>query len=1324
MAEKVFEDLVAAQAEGADVDKWLLERFKSPSAACSIDEFAAFYLGLVKTQTDEFIKNNTSTNNTPRKMTLTEPPDSILKRDERRSSVEHNKSQDNQIAKRQPSRELFSSQNRNSPHTLDSQNAESPFPLDRKNFMQLDSSTPNRTLNQSRSSIDVTPTNTSTPTSFKTSSRNSSYDQSSSTCRNTSKNSLDFSSKNNSVNRRMNLSSPLCLADFINTSNVSGSGKSGKKKGASQVSPSVDQTTPKLSNLDFPTLGSTPQSDTKTQQKKGDKPKRRVAPTLVSRNSTPGSSNFFSSSFQSDNNLLSVNAFETEEIDMLSERRSMRNERDAISKNLPQEIEQRVHLHTILRENLPAALQSPRKAPAFKFDETKIEEKVLLTIMGKIYSFLLDLNMVPNILTEYSYLFNLLNSECEPLEQLSSQNLGKSTIDIASNVLKNLNNCVFFTLVVLNCQRKCLLLLDIMTLRVLVENERIQELATELCEHLRIAVQQKSQLDSSTKHSKVAGNSMSNVVLFQQENDNRDNFPSDREFGAFKKQRDAFYSILRSWELKHLDQTYDFQKDLGSKIRSLITLMEHPINMAHLAKLFTAQLIISCNFDNSANELQMVLPNIDLGKLSKLRQRLVAPSQFSTQFQFPGNQAFFRDFIICCDQHTIFMEQLKISLVSELMQINDSSMDTLCITQSNDDEKSFREEFIVRAETMTTMRVLAKFIGFAATRPYCYDGYRNPLVDQKQLHIRNMVRTTQSLFVGMQRFLLLVSLQLHPDFDVKPVVLRSIEGHKLLVTIPWLVEYLAMLDFITIRLDYYRDLFKLLYTVYMRVNVAIERGSLCVMPTSKFIIRSCLGWLFEHPDIPEEYCSLKGTALREFDEPSADQSQSFEHLSPHLETILNAACPFLADFRVSMMPRQRMTKVVSRTGRYRHITTKFQDKANIQKTKVQDSRERLIEAFLASQTLSVRRIVEFAIDRVTSAVVKDFQVKHLLAIRKQAKLETEKAAQSIPELEVLTKKMIGIFQQHLVHLQDQWTHDLKSNSTARIEGVFESLLPIETLLDVKKTLINITLERTVEKLNEWSSTSIHTIEIFSRDIQLDAAKLLDTQQQSGNKRTTSNIVIDLTASTMPSDYFKELQTLLHKASRHPKDIKADDIVNCIEMASSVVQKQILPSNAFRNIAFYMLQLLFLCIAHRLDLITKDVLSKVFEMWRHEKLSPYTSKDPQSLENNTQNRRKVDDFVFSAVISSRLLVTMQGKPRETFEAYGNFVAQLVQQGFITGEMLNEQSVKLYKHDWSPETLNDIAFLINHIKSQLSSKATSEEQLFMDLVVDLARDMENF
>jgi codanin-1 len=564
--------------------------------------------------------------------------------------------------------------------------------------------------------------------------------------------------------------------------------------------------------------------------------------------------------------------------------------------------------------------------------------------------------------------------------------------------------------------------------------------------------------------------------------------------------------------------------------------------------------------------------------------------------------------------------------------------------------------------------------------------------------------------------------QLHPDFDVKRVVLKAIDGRKLLVTIPWLVEYLAMLDFITIRLDYYRDLFQLLYTIYMRVNVVNQSKTLCVMPTSKFIIRACLGWLFEHPEIPEEYYNYNKSKLAiKGDEDEEILVENSQQLNPHLENVLNAACPFLADFRVSMMP-QRMTKVVSRTGRYRHITTKFQDKTE-QQTKVQDSRERLIEAFLASQTLSVRKVVDFTIDRVTSAVVKDFQVKHMLPRRKDAKAEVEAILTS--DVDSMMKKMIDIFHKNLLKLQNQWNDEVKENCKKRVEGAFDSLLPIETLNDVKKTLINITFDKASEKLQEWRTSNIATIEIFSKDIQAEAIKLIENNQQNGNKRTTASIVIEL-STVMPSDFFKDLQTLLHKASLYPEKIETGEIVTCISKAVEVVDKQILPSNAYRNIAFYTLQLILLVIASRGELITQDFLQAVYALWRHERLSPYTSQPQQQQHESRQTRIKVDNFVFSKVISARLMITMQGKPRQTLQTYGDFLVDLVRENFIGCEQINEQSVQLYKHEWSGECLNDIAFLMNHVKSSVSSRTSSspESHLFMELVADLAREMEDF
>lgn len=137
--------------------------------------------------------------------------------------------------------------------------------------------------------------------------------------------------------------------------------------------------------------------------------------------------------------------------------------------------------------------------------------------------------------------------------------------------------------------------------------------------------------------------------------------------------------------------------------------------------------------------IQSDLPNIDPDKLNKLRQRLVAPSHFSTNFQFPGNQAFFKDFIIAAEHQTTFIEQLKINLTSELMEINDSSYETLNLSTIDDNEEDNRHEYIVKPETLSTLRVLAKFLGLIVARPFVYEFGVNTIVDNRQIELRNKV---------------------------------------------------------------------------------------------------------------------------------------------------------------------------------------------------------------------------------------------------------------------------------------------------------------------------------------------------------------------------------------------------------------------------------------------------------------------------------------------------------------------------------------------------------------------------------------------------------
>jgi hypothetical protein len=88
------------------------------------------------------------------------------------------------------------------------------------------------------------------------------------------------------------------------------------------------------------------------------------------------------------------------------------------------------------------------------------------------------------------------------------------------------------------------------------------------------------------------------------------------------------------------------------------------------------------------------------------------------------------------------------------------------------------------------------------------------------------------------------------------------------------------------------------------------------------------------------------------------------------------------------------------------------------------------------------------------------------------------------------------------------------------------------------------------------------------------------QQQQSNKRTSQNMIIDLSTEHQPSEYFQALQSLLQRASRHAASeqdemCNRDEIIKLFDATMDVLNKQTLPSNAYRSTAFYLLQLMLL-----------------------------------------------------------------------------------------------------------------------------------------------------
>lgn len=473
------------------------------------------------------------------------------------------------ITKRQISRELFVNQDvgvgdddnrgRNSRQLRkffpdSSFNVDAPSPqVGSENPITQFTSTPSNTSTttiRGNKSLEM-PTNTSTPNSSFFNTKNSlSFDQSSMVNRggHGSSSRRSFDAKNNSTGRR-NTSSPFCLGDFLSTSNASNTSGRGGHKSKRNQSSTTAESTPKFNSFDFPALTDEPTTA---------KPKKRVMPITVSRRVSTDSPIFISSSFHSDNNLLNVTTLEADEsVNILPERAILREHRDTITKDFTAEHTPTRNLHALIRETLPASplsatgqnilASTPHKSAAMAYDEGQVERQDVLVAMARIYSFLIDANHVPNILSEFSYIVNLLNTECNPYErQTQNYSQMKSSIDVASCVLKHFHNCIFFAVCILSHQKQILGMLDCTTIRVICDYERIQTSAPNVYEYLRNVVHRKMQIDSlSTQRVRSDANNINKVVFYQQETDNRDNFPSDREFGVFKKQRDMFYAILR-----------------------------------------------------------------------------------------------------------------------------------------------------------------------------------------------------------------------------------------------------------------------------------------------------------------------------------------------------------------------------------------------------------------------------------------------------------------------------------------------------------------------------------------------------------------------------------------------------------------------------------------------------------------------------------------------------------------------------------------------------------------------------------------------------------
>ncbi|NWY62553.1 CDAN1 protein, partial [Chionis minor] len=699
---------------------------------------------------------------------------------------------------------------------------------------------------------------------------------------------------------------------------------------------------------------------------------------------------------------------------------------------------------------------------------TKVSCKKQLECLAQLYSSCIAENLVPNIFLELFFVLQLLTSKGTSTaeDEDSDLEINERNKDASGRQhFRSVHNCVYFAVQVLDHQYEIISHLEKGMLKLLAENERIASFSPALHERLRQAYE-----SSTAKVSLLLPCSVQSVS-FQPETDNRSNFPSDRAFHIFKKQRDIFYELLREWEDNHEKTGWDFERVLGSKIRAMMAHLSATCNHSHFARLFQKQLIQMCKGpigggaswgDTPDQDVLNMLGSDNLSRLKRLQERFVVPQSIRGPCpppSFPGCQQFFRDFILSAGSYQ-FNQHLMDSLCLKILELNGL---TLVEHEHSDgeadmDEQDEKKRFTV---VLLSLRLLAKFLGFLVFLPY---------------------RTVEQPTRDLQDSAVALRNQTLPVLDVLKLLRQSIRDQRSILTIPWIVEYLSLVDHIAPFLDYYRKVFCLLLQVY-RLTVLSEDKEISFL--NKLLILAVLGWLFQVPSVPEELFFTTEVRQEGLMLDTVTSAQALDCVPLVDQQLLYTCCPYLGELR-KLLASFVAGSGTKNGGFIRKITPTAAEslapKASVTQRKLQVELE---QAFFHNQPPSLRRTVEFVAERVGSNCVKHIKATLVAELVQRAEVMLQ---DKVKEEDANHDKLL---EEVCAHLYEEGAQALiKGREFCKKKGpeAVRVLLPEETSAAVLSSAEDIAVELATEKACGWLSANIAAL--IKREVKATFNRML------------------------------------------------------------------------------------------------------------------------------------------------------------------------------------------------------------------------------------------
>lgn len=430
--------------------------------------------------------------------------------------------------------------------------------------------------------------------------------------------------------------------------------------------------------------------------------------------------------------------------------------------------------------------------------------KSKLDAIIELYCFILMNNYCQNLFEEVKFILEILSKKL--LIKLTDSP-GKNKISIES-LFRNYHNCYYFchsvfqNILISNHFISCF---NINALHYLLENLYLINFRKDFNFRSAIIEILSKKISTLTLYNDATGTD-NNFVIFHPDTDGRINFPNDRSFSMFRKQRDEFYRLYEKYNRMWLISSSNDKiilKAFHNDIQNIFSPKEVG-NFYHLARLFVEQLLMTCRKAKNRNVANKIIQSneserilVDQDRLNKLENRFLknrSEIQDRKENLFDENfepaEKFFRDFIFYGDSHS-FNEQLKLVLKHRLIE----SLNNLIESKPGTEMKRIFFQYL------TTVCILGKFSGFVSF--YSLETERLELIKDTLVH---------SKFVEQQQNL----RSLNPNylFDIETIVIESMQNNSLIINLPWIVEYLTFVDHISLTSKHYSNIFSLLVLVY------------------------------------------------------------------------------------------------------------------------------------------------------------------------------------------------------------------------------------------------------------------------------------------------------------------------------------------------------------------------------------------------------------------------------------------------------------------------------------------------------------------------------